>query len=125
MLNMPGTVFTPLLTPYLPVISEARVAAQTGAAQTLVKVTPEALSSSRFGVEGKCIPISYPFRASTPMSSPIINNILGGSPAKLCTQFSAEVNIRNEINIILKGAILNFISGKLYLGIGRGSGRKV
>ena len=83
MLNTPGMVFTPLWVPYLPVISDARVAAQTGADQTLVKVIPEFLSLSRFGVEGKRVPISNPFRASTPMSSPIINKILGGSFAKL------------------------------------------
>jgi hypothetical protein len=50
---------------------------QTGDDHALEKVSPLFLILSRCGVVGLRLPILYPFNASTPRSSAMINKIFG------------------------------------------------
>ena len=56
---------------------EALVGEHVGYVQKLVKFTPDFLMASKCGVWGFIVPSAYPFNASFPISSAIINNMLG------------------------------------------------
>ena len=71
------TVITLVRSPYFPVKIVALVGVQTGLDHTLSNRTPEFMSDSKLGMFGLLAPIEYPGVASSPMSSAMINKILG------------------------------------------------